>query len=97
MSEPTKRWRTMDSFVPPKIRPFNSDQDRDTWFWVSWGWDPILARFEPPGYFVPVAGGMIVGVNPKYWMPLEIPMTPEWENARLRHLEERQSTDGSPG
>jgi hypothetical protein len=89
------KWQTMDSFVPPKMRPFNADRDHATWFWVTWGGEPTLARFEPPSIFVPVVGGMIVGAHPKFWMPLEIPAAPYSDDVAAEVEALRAQHDGA--
>ena len=68
-------WRAMDSFIPPKPRAFNSHQDHRQWYWVTWGEDAYLCRHNGT-HFVPVAGGMILGAHPKFWMPLQVPVAP---------------------
>lgn len=67
-----ENWRDFSSFVPPKPRAINPAQDHNHWYWVTWGGEPYLCRYED-GMFLPVAGGMVMGASPKMWMPLRIP------------------------
>lgn len=68
-------WRTMESFSPPTPRAFNSHSDHHQWYWVTWGKEPVLCRWDGLA-FLPVAGGMFVGGPPKFWMPLAVPAWP---------------------
>ena len=88
------KWKTMDEFCPPSHRLFNNSTDMRQWYWVSWGEEVYLCYWQPPGHFLPVNGGVVVGAHPKYWMPLDVPdapLTPELEAELVRLRKAAQS------
>jgi hypothetical protein len=66
-------WRTFDTFVPPSERYSSGPK---IWYWIAWDKAVYLCRYEKPGIFIPVDGGVVLGATPKYWMPLDIPPSP---------------------